>query len=290
MNPERIAELLECFLPAPSTVHEQDESGAGPSEFPSGSNTGQLPTTRPTKNKLVAALSPAQLQHISMYIDILLRWNARINLTAIRDPEEIVTRHFGESLFAASRLFPAPSSVPSVPSVAKAFDSIGRIGGNSEKSKSHQDVANDLANDQRPATSDRTTLADIGSGAGFPGLPIKLWAPQVSLTLIESNHKKAAFLREVTRALTLTDVNIANARAETLPGNTFHLVTLRAVERFVSTLPIAAALVAPPGRLALLIGASQQDRAVATLPQLAWSTPVPIPHSRARILLIGHRR
>ncbi len=286
MNPERIAELLECFLPAPSTVHEQDERGAGPSEFPSGSNPGQQPTTRPTTNKLVAALSPTQLQHISMYIDILLRWNARINLTAIRDSEEIVTRHFGESLFAASRLFPTPSPVPSV---VKAFDSIGRTGGNSEKSKSHRDVANEQQ-DQQPATNDHTTLADIGSGAGFPGLPIKLWAPQISLTLIESNHKKAAFLREVTRALTLTDVNIANARAETLPGNTFHVVTLRAVERFESTLPTAAALVAPSGRLALLIGASQQDRAIETLPDLVWFAAVPIPHSRARILLIGHRR
>src|ERR1700732_3368343 len=88
-------------------------------------------------------------KHISTYIDILLRWNARINLTAIRDPEEIVTRHFGESLFAARHLFP---KIYAVSSVLKDFDS---------------------ANDQRPATNDR--VADLGSGAGFPGLPIKLW-------------------------------------------------------------------------------------------------------------------
>jgi 16S rRNA (guanine527-N7)-methyltransferase len=133
-------------------------------------------------------------------------------------------------------------------------------------------------------------LADIGSGAGFPGLAIKLWAPHIALALIESNHKKAAFLREVTRALTLTDVDVQNTRAETISANRFDIVTLRAVEHFESILPIAAALVASPGRLALLIGASQQDQARASLRQFTWSPPVRVPSSRARILLIGHRQ
>ena len=198
-------------------------------------------------------LSPAQLNNISTYIDILIRWNARINLTAIRDPEDIVPRHFGESLFAARHLFP----VPSVSSVSP--------------------VVNEVA------------VADIGSGAGFPGLPLKLWAPHVSLTLIESNHKKVAFLREVARALTLTDVDIQNARAETLADTHFDVVTLRAVEQFESILPTAAALVAPSGRLALLIGTAQQDQAHRTLPSMVWSTPIPIPASRSRILLLGRK-
>jgi 16S rRNA (guanine527-N7)-methyltransferase len=192
-----------------------------------------------------AVLSAAQLQHISIYIDLLCRWNARINLTAIRDPEEIATRHFGESLFAARHLFPHGHSAARV--------------------------------------------ADIGSGAGFPGLPIKLWAPQLSMTLIESNHKKAAFLREVTRALTLTDVDIQNTRAEALDPAIFDVVTLRAVERFEAILPTAGTLVAPAGRLALLISSAQQDQARAALPGFAWSHPVPIPESRTRILLIATR-
>src|ERR1700693_4466099 len=57
---------------------------------------------------LEPSLSPDQLDQISTYIDLLLRWNARINLTAIRHPEEIVTRHFGESFFLADHLFPNP--------------------------------------------------------------------------------------------------------------------------------------------------------------------------------------
>lgn len=192
-----------------------------------------------------------------MYIDILLRWNARINLTAIRDAEQIITRHFGESFFAATRLFP-----------------------------------DEPANDQRPATNDRPSVADVGSGAGFPGLPIKLWQPNISLTLIESNHKKAAFLKEIIRALTLTDVNVQTARAETLAGSAedrYDVVILRAVERFETILPTAAALVAPAGRLALLIGSAQAPQARAALPAWRWLGPDAVPQSRTRVLLIAKR-
>jgi 16S rRNA (guanine527-N7)-methyltransferase len=132
------------------------------------------------------------------------------------------------------------------------------------------------------------SLADVGSGAGFPGIPIKLWTPHIHLTLIESNHKKATFLREVARALTLTDINILNARAESVRAK-FDAVTLRAVERFETILPVAASLLAPSGRLALLIGAAQADHARNALPTLTWSTPCPIPASDSRILVIGNQ-
>jgi len=195
-------------------------------------------------------LEASDLEVISTYIDILLRWNARINLTSIRDPERIVTRHFGESLFAARQLFPKDST----PRASSAV------------------VAN---------------VADLGSGAGFPGIPIKIWAPEISMTLIESSHKKAAFLREVARALILTDIDVQNVRAESMTGSRFEVVTLRAVERFESVLPIAIRLVAPAGRLALLIGSSQFDRARSLAPDLTWLRPLAIPRSESRILAVG---
>ena len=259
MNPFRIAELLGIFLSVPTAAPNNCARGPSRSEFQSSCDSGGTKASEEP-----AVLSSAQLARISMYIDILLRWNARINLTAIRDPEEMVTRHFGESLFAARHLFPHDSRIET------AASEQGRRGGTAQSS---------------PAA---LRLADVGSGAGFPGLPIKLWVPQIALTLIEFNYKKAAFLREVTRALTLTDVDIRNTRAEAVAPNTFDVVTLRAVERFESVLPFAAALVASSGRLALLIGASQQDQARASLPQFCWGTAVPVPGSRARILLIGH--
>ncbi len=254
MDTARIAELLEPFLGAP----------VQPAPAPCQSDLAKA-------GEESAVLSATQLRDISTYIDILLRWNARINLTAIRDPEGIVTRHFGESLFAARHLFPSGDAASGASERAALQ---GRVNSQGETRALAPEAAS-------------ATVADIGSGAGFPGLPLKLWAPHIALTLIESNHKKAAFLREVARALTLTDVNIQIARAETLTGTVFNTVTLRAVERFGAILSTAAGLVAPSGRLALLISSAQRDQAHSILPGLKWSAPSPIPHSRSRVLLIG---
>jgi len=251
MDIARIAELLQPFLREPSVAPESPRHSE-----PAPAKHGPSHSEPAKAGEEPAVLSSAQLQSISTYIDMLLRWNARINLTAIRDPEDIVTRHFGESLFAARHLFPAPASESSLPSVVRGVG---------------------------------VAVADLGSGAGFPGFPVKLWHPHILLTLIESNQRKTAFLREVTRALTLTDVNIQNARAETLTATTYDLVTLRAVERFEAILPTAAALVTPAGRLALLIGSAQQSQARSTLPDLVWSEPTPVPQSRSRILLVARR-
>ena len=252
-------------------------------------------------------LTPDALHNISTYIDILLRWNARINLTAIRDPEDIVPRHFGESLFAARHLFPTGGLQEAVGSNSAAERRQNAAHGASRgldppaeqapEGRKRLPLAADeapaldaAANAQRPTPAARPTVADIGSGAGFPGLPLKLWAPQISLTLIESNHKKATFLREVARALTFTDVDIQNTRAESLTGTTFDLVTLRAVEHFETILPTAATLVAPGGRLALLISSAQMESARTCLPHLCWTTPIPIPKSKSRLLAIAHRQ
>ena len=253
MHPARIAELLEPFL-------------------------------------LASSANDALYQHISTYIDILLRWNARVNLTAIRDPEQIVTRHFGESLFAARHLFPNRVAGGSSGSARGRAALQGRV---PDLAKMGASAPEGTANDQPPRAND-CSVADIGSGAGFPGIPLKLWAPGIALTLIESNHKKATFLREVTRALTLTNVNIFSGRAQHLLQEqsphkqpvAFDVVTLRAVERFTNVLPVAASLVAPGGRLVLLIGASQIDEARSSVP-LIWGSPLPVPLSKSRMLLVG---
>jgi 16S rRNA (guanine527-N7)-methyltransferase len=220
---------------------------------------------------LEQSLPSSQLDQISIYIDLLLRWNARINLTAIRYPEEIVTRHFGESFFLARHLFPPPCHPER--SQAKS-EAIG-----SAKSKD-------------PYTSTSPRVLDIGSGAGFPALPLKLWAPQIHLTLLESNNKKAAFLREVARALTLTNINVITDRAEVLAARPdfprTEVVTLRAVEHFDTILPQAVTLMAPSATLALLIGAAQIPL-LATLTTLKWHPPIPVPQSHTRVLSIGIR-
>jgi 16S rRNA (guanine527-N7)-methyltransferase len=217
METSRIAELLAPFLGEPST------------------------------------LTATQLHQISTYIDLLIRWNSRVNLTAIGTPDEIVTRHFGESLFAARHLFPS------------------------------QPAAGNTSQPMQP----NGQLIDVGSGAGFPGLPIKIWAPQAPVTLIESNNKKVAFLREVIRSLTLTDIDVYPGRAEAFPPASAATITLRAVERFDQILPTATRLLAPAGRLALLISQAQLPQARTAIPSLRWSTPIPVPQSAQRIMAIA---
>ena len=98
----------------------------------------RLPGRDPTKeaNELIS-LSPSQLQCISIYIDLLLRWNARINLTAIRTQEQIVTRHFGESFFLARHLFEAPqSSRPSHTERGLASEHVSSPSGSTMSSRS----------------------------------------------------------------------------------------------------------------------------------------------------------
>jgi 16S rRNA (guanine527-N7)-methyltransferase len=132
---------------------------------------------------------------LSSYLDLLVRWNTRTNLTAIRQPEEMVRRHFGESLFAARHL-----------------------------------------GDPTP-----TTLLDLGSGAGFPGIPIALLHPEIAVTLAESQNKKATFLREAVRTLKLSNVEVWAGRAEALPvERSFDTVALRAVDDMEAALSIAA--------------------------------------------------
>ncbi|MBS1823576.1 MAG: 16S rRNA (guanine(527)-N(7))-methyltransferase RsmG [Acidobacteria bacterium] len=172
------------------------------------------------------------------YLDLLLRWNARTNLTAIRQPEEIVRRHFGESLFAASHL--SDSGLPG-------------------------------------------TLLDLGSGAGFPGLPIALAHPEVAVTLAESQNKKSTFLREAVRSLGLSNVEVWAARAETFPsGRRFHTVAMRAVDDMAAALRAAEALTA--NQLLLLTTGEP------SLPEaFRVAETLPIPGSDTGILLRATR-
>jgi 16S rRNA (guanine527-N7)-methyltransferase len=222
------------------------------------------------------ALPPAQLSNISIYIDLLSRWNTRLNLTAIRRPEDIVTRHLGESLFAARHLFPRSPAPDKKEPASTSLAEPDHAGAPPLSRPLRQGGGSELTH----------TLADLGSGPGFPGIPIKLWAPDVHVTLIESHQKKATFLREVLRATKLTNIDVLSARVS-LATPPWHTVTLRAVDRFEEILPVAAALVRPAGRLALLIGEEQLPTARACLPFFNWFHTVPLPASRHRLLAVA---
>ena len=182
---------------------------------------------------LQQALSPPPESlyiQLGTYLDLLLKWNARTNLTAIRDPETIVTRHFGESLFLGLHL---PEGT--------------------------------------------RTVLDLGSGAGFPGLPLHLLRPDLVVTLAESQGKKAAFLSEIVRVLNLKTL-VHAGRAEGLVGTAlFNGVTLRAVDNMALALGLARQL----GRHTLALTTKEEAE--------RWSMDyrcVLIPESRTGILAI----
>jgi 16S rRNA (guanine527-N7)-methyltransferase len=179
----------------------------------------QDPTHASTGSSLNHLLSKAGLELLDAntlakfddYLALILRWNARMNLTAIRDAEGILSRHFVESIACAQLL---PRGIGS--------------------------------------------LLDFGTGAGFPGIPIAVCRPDITITLAESQSRKAAFLHEAVRVLGLNTDIFAN-RAENL-GKQFDGVTLRAVDRMEQAVAAATSLIRVGGWLVVLTTATELPR------------------------------
>jgi 16S rRNA (guanine527-N7)-methyltransferase len=143
------------------------------------------------------------------YVELLARWNAAYNLTAVREPGEMVTRHLLDSL-----------------AVAKL------VRGDS--------------------------LADLGTGAGLPGIPLAILAPERQHTLIDSNGKKVRFLREAVRALALTNVRVEQSRVEDARGQ-YDCITARAFATLGDMLRLGGHLLAPDGVWIALKGQLSKD-------------------------------
>jgi len=113
-------------------------------------------------------LSERQIEQFLTYLEILQDWNKRMNLTSLKDPREIITTHFLDSL-----------------TVSEGIDEIGPI-----------------------------RVIDIGTGAGFPGIPLKILKPEISLSLLDSRRKRIEFLRYLFKSLKLKGLEIIWGRAE----------------------------------------------------------------------------
>lgn len=154
------------------------------------------------QTRLNITLTAAQLAQFQLYYEQLVDWNTRINLTSIIEYEAVQIRHFLDSLTLAS---------PRLRGDVKPFD---------------------LAN---------ASLIDIGAGAGFPGLPLKIVYPKLRLTMSDSVGKKVNFLKQVAQALGFDDVRVITNRAEELGQNsTYRQKFDVATGRAVAVLPILA--------------------------------------------------
>ncbi|HTV57260.1 MAG TPA: 16S rRNA (guanine(527)-N(7))-methyltransferase RsmG [Verrucomicrobiae bacterium] len=140
-----------------------------------------------------------------------------------------------------------------------------------------------------PITQGR--LADLGSGAGFPGLALKLASPDLHVTLVESNVKKAAFLSEAIRLLGLQHAEVFRGRVEDFPATlgSFDLVTARALGSHDEVLHWAMERLSPGGRLALWISGHDAS-ALAIETSWVWEPPALIPETKNRYILVGARR
>jgi 16S rRNA (guanine(527)-N(7))-methyltransferase RsmG len=187
------------------------------------------------------AVDKEQVICIQRYISILLRWNEQLNLTAIRDPLEILVRHFCESMFGAVAV---------------------------------------------PVESGR--LADIGSGPGFPGIPVKILRPDIELILVESNIKKGTFLAEVIRELELSNARVLIGRYEEMGEELAPLdyVCSRALGEFGPFLRWAASDRVAARNVVLWIGGRDLD-GIEKCEGWIWKEPIAVPQSLRRYIMVG---
>ena len=165
-------------------------------------------------------LSEAQLVQFQRYYELLLKWNEKMNLTAITEPREVAVKHIVDSL--------------------SAYDEALFIDG--------------------------VRVVDVGTGAGFPGIPLKVLCPSIRLTLLDSLQKRVGFLREVVSAMGLPEVECVHARAEEAARQKacreqFDVAVARAVARLAVLAEYTLPFVRVGGSFLALKGAKYREEA-----------------------------
>ena len=175
---------------------------------------------------------PEQIQALQAHYELLSRWNRRLNLTSMVSMEELVERHYCESVFLAKYL---------------------------------------------PESS--VSIVDIGSGGGFPGIPVAIVRPDCPVTLVESRKRKAVFLREATR--NLSNVRVLPKRAEDV-SEIFDCAVSRAVS-YVDLIPVLRKIA---NAADLLTGAEEPPRELG----FDWTRLIELPWGRSHFLRVGVSR
>jgi 16S rRNA (guanine527-N7)-methyltransferase len=160
--------------------------------------------------ELDLALDNTTLQRLLDYLALLVKWNAVYNLTAVREPSQMLVQHLLDSLAV-------------IPPLARRL------------------------------ALDHASIADVGSGAGLPGIPLAIVHPRARVLSIEPIGKKTAFQRQASTELALTNVNVYTGRAESL-ATPCDLVICRAFASLVDFVDAAAGLTGPSTLLAAMKG------------------------------------
>jgi 16S rRNA (guanine527-N7)-methyltransferase len=133
-------------------------------------------------------------------------------------------------------------------------------------------------------------VADIGTGAGFPGIPFRMVLPSIAVTLIEPIAKKTAFLHEIVRKLALSDIDIIRCRMEDAPADVADLdyISARALGGYEELLVWSEMRLSQNGKVVLLVGEKEAAK-LASSPRWRWDSPVKIPNSKSRLVLLGEK-
>ncbi|MBI5196543.1 MAG: 16S rRNA (guanine(527)-N(7))-methyltransferase RsmG [Nitrospirae bacterium] len=182
-------------------------------------------------SELGLSCADRQINAFMTLLSELKKWNKAYNLTALKTDDDIIIKHFLDSLL-----------------YLKAFSELRTL--NSELS-----------------------VADAGSGAGFPGIPIKIIRPEIKITLIESSRKKTAFLRHIIRLLKLENISVLEQRLENLGaeyGKAFDIIVSRATFKAADFLKTACPYVKDNGRLVLSKGpgASEEIKGIESVQKI----------------------
>ena len=167
--------------------------------------------------KMSISLNKEQYDQFYAYMVLLIEWNEKINLTAITDPEEIILKHFIDSLTILNRI------------------------------------------------EDNKSVVDVGTGAGFPGIPLSIMNPTLKITLVDSLNKRLVFLQEVINQLGLKNVELVHARAEDFGQNKkyrekFDVATSRAVANLSTLSEYLIPLVKKDGKIiSMKAGGAQEE-------------------------------
>ena len=168
---------------------------------------------RQTSQEVGVSLTTSNLELFWLYLQELLEWNKTFNLTGIKDPADIIIKHFVDSLT------PLPY-----------LDRSGR-------------------------------LLDIGSGAGFPGIPLKIGAPQLQVHIVDARRKKTSFLKHLIRTLELKGVTALHSRAEEMeqPEQPFQVIISRAFRRLEPLIKLVSPLMKPGNMLVAMLGPTANE-------------------------------
>lgn len=167
-------------------------------------------------DKLGINLSEIQLKQFYNYMNLLIEWNKKINLTAITEPDEIILKHFVDSLTISKYI------------------------------------------------SDGTKVVDVGTGAGFPGIPLKIYRQDLEIILLDSLQKRINFLDEVIRELNLEKIETVHSRVEDLGKDKkyreeFDIATSRAVANLSTLSEYLFPLVKVGGKVISMKGSLIQE-------------------------------